>query len=156
MKLHSYALTLNWTGNLGAGTLNYRGYNRNYEISVQNKPVIQGSSDPDFSGDPTRYNPEELLLASVSSCHMLWYLHICSEEGVIVTSYHDIAKGTMEETEDGGGKFIAINLFPVIEVADESMIASANAAHSKANKRCFIANSLNFHVGHQPTCKAAK
>ena len=70
---------MTWTGNTGTGTREYRGYERAHEYLVPGKPVIPGSSDPNFRGDKTHYNPEELLVMSLSSCHMLWYLHLCAE-----------------------------------------------------------------------------
>jgi len=153
---HQYQLTIRWTGNNGTGTSSYRAYERNHEIIVGEKPVIPASSDPAFRGDKTRYNPEELLVASLSSCHMLWYLHLCSEAGVIVTDYRDNATGTMVETSNGGGYFTEVVLNPVVTVTENSMIAKANALHAKANELCFIANSVNFKVAHQPTTKVAE
>src|ERR1700750_1746367 len=100
-KTHRYTTQLRWTGNLGPGTASYRGYTRDHELSAPGKPTLPGSSDPAFRGDASRYNPEELLVASLSSCHMLWYLHLCSEAGVVVTDYTDSATGTMAETTDG-------------------------------------------------------
>ena len=101
-----------WTGNRGEGTASYRGYGRDHVLSVKDKPEIPGSSDPSFRGDPQRYNPEELLVASLSSCHMLWYLHLCAVSGVVVVDYRDEAGGTMEETADGGGFFREVVLKP--------------------------------------------
>lgn len=154
MRSHDYSLTINWTGNKGTGTDNYRSYERSYEVIGENKVIIKGSSDPAFLGDKNKHNPEELLLASLSSCHLLWYLHLCSEAGVVVTEYRDSAKAVMIETAEGGGKFESATLFPEVKVKDVSMIAKANELHVKANKLCFIANSVNFPVYHQPTCMA--
>jgi organic hydroperoxide reductase OsmC/OhrA len=154
-KLHNYQLTINWTGNTGTGTSAYTAYQRDHEISIKGKPVIAASSDPAFRGDDARYNPEELLLASISSCHMLWYLHLCATAGVIVTGYIDHASGIMEETADGGGKFTSITLHPVVTVTEGSMIEKANVLHAKANELCFIANSVNFPVRHEPVCQVA-
>src|SRR6187399_2595586 len=103
MSEHNYKATITWTGNKGKGTANYRRYERSHEISIAGKPIIPASSDPSFRGDKTRYNPEELLVASLSSCHMLWYLHLCSANGVVVVDYTDDATGLMIETADGGG-----------------------------------------------------
>lgn len=150
-KEHHYKIALQWTGNTGSGTTAYKSYERSHRISVENKPYIDASSDPGFRGDPTKYNPEELLVASLSSCHMLWYLHLCAEAGVIVVDYHDDARGIMIETIDGGGKFSEVTLNPVVTVKDASMIEKATALHAKANKLCFIANSVNFRVIHRPT-----
>src|ERR1700712_2700684 len=103
--MHHYQSSLTWTGNKGTGTSNYRSYERSHNIAIENKPLIEGSSDPAFRGDGTKHNPEELLVASLSACHMLSYLHVCAEAGVVVIAYTDDATGTMEETGDGGGHF---------------------------------------------------
>ena len=150
---HNYTLTVKWTGNTGTGTSDYRGFERSHTISAGNKPAIFASSDPAFRGDKTKYNPEELFLASLSSCHMLWYLHLCAEAGVIVTDYVDNATGIMLETPDGGGHFTEVTLNPVVTVAEISMTEKANELHTKANGLCFIANSVNFPVYHKPLCK---
>lgn len=150
-KQHHYNTVIKWTGNRGAGTAGYRSYDRSHVLSISNKADIACSSDPAFLGDATKHNPEELLLASLSSCHMLWYLHLCSDAGVIVTAYTDQATGIMEETADGGGRFISVTLFPQVTVSDASMISLANELHRKAHAMCFIANSVNFPVLHEPT-----
>src|SRR6266496_952781 len=92
---HRYFVNVSWRGNLGAGTSNYSSYKRDHVISARDKPEIAGSSDPAFLGDGSRYNPEELLVASLSACHMLWYLHLCSEAGIVISDYEDQAKGIM-------------------------------------------------------------
>jgi organic hydroperoxide reductase OsmC/OhrA len=153
MKNHYYKAAITWTGNLGAGTSDYRAYGRNYTISVNGKPEIPGSSDPSFRGDPARYNPEELLIVSLSTCHMLWYLHLCSEAAVVVVAYADEATGVMEETPDGGGHFASVTLNPSVILSAKSMIEKATELHQKANQMCFIANSVNFPVHHQPIFK---
>ena len=154
MKNHYYKADIKWTGNSGKGTSNYTRYERSHTISVNGKAIINGSSDPSFRGDKTMYNPEELLVASVSTCHMLWYLHLCSDAGIVVIDYADNATGTVQETEDGGGHFTEVTLHPMVMVSDKSMIEKANELHDEANKLCFIANSCNFPVHHKPTCKA--
>ncbi len=149
-KEHHYETKTVWTGNTGTGTSDYKSYERAYTLSAANKQhEIQGSSDPAFRGDKTRYNPEDLLLASVSSCHMLWYLHLCAVNNVVVLDYVDNAKGIMTETENGSGKFTEITLYPVVTVQDASMIEKANALHHEANDNCFVANSCNFPIKHQ-------
>ena len=151
MNTHHYHLELEWTGNKGTGTSAYQAYERSYIISGDNKTNIPGSADPAFRGDKSKYNPEELLVASLSSCHMLWYLHLCADAGVIVTEYTDQASGTMIETPDGG-RFSEVILNPVVTVSEISMIAKANELHQKANELCFIARSVNFPVKHNVTC----
>jgi organic hydroperoxide reductase OsmC/OhrA len=156
MHEHHYNVEITWTGNTGSGTSNYRAYERNHTVTATGKPVIPGSSDPSFRGDRTRYNPEELLLGSVSSCHMLWYLHLCAEAGVVVTAYHDQATGIMTETENGGGHFTEMTLYPVVTVADSSMVNKATALHHEANRLCFIANSVKFPIYHKPSSRVAE
>ena len=150
-KAHQYRLTVKWTGNRGTGTSDYRSYGREHTIKVENKVEISGSSDPAFRGDPTLYNPEEFLVAALSTCHMLSYLHVCVLNGVIVTDYFDSATGTMAETPDGGGHFTEVMLNPVVMVKEEAMMEKADQLHHKASELCFIANSVNFPVRHQPT-----
>ncbi|NBL65605.1 OsmC family peroxiredoxin [Flavobacterium sp. NST-5] len=155
-KKHYYKLNTIWTGNQGSGTSSYNSYSRDHEINVEGKPVLLSSSDPSFRGNKSRYNPEELLVASLSSCHMLWYLHLCSINGFIVIDYVEEATGTMVETADGGGTFTEVSLKPVVTVANENMIELAQSLHSKANQLCFIANSCNFPVYHYPECRVYK
>lgn len=147
---HYYKATIQWTGNLGEGTTDYRKYERSHTISIENKPTILGSSDTAFRGDATKHNPEDLLLSSLSVCHMLWYLHLCADAGVVVTDYVDHATGILTETPGAGGKFTEVMLNPIVTVKDESMLTKANALHDKAHQFCFIANSVNFPVLHNP------
>jgi organic hydroperoxide reductase OsmC/OhrA len=149
-KDHSYTVTVTWTGNTGAGTANYRGYERSHEVIVRGKPGIPASSDPAFRGDPARYNPEEMLVAALSCCHMLWYLHLCSTEGIVVEAYQDIAEGVMIEDALGGGRFTEVVLQPEIKLAAGADLSRARALHEDAHRKCFIANSVNFPVRHEP------
>jgi organic hydroperoxide reductase OsmC/OhrA len=153
--LHNYKLTVEWTGNRGTGTSQYRAYDRSHSIFVDNKIEIRGSSDPAFRGDKTLHNPEDLLIASLSACHMLWYLHVCADAGVIVTAYVDNATGVMVETADGAGFFSEVHLNPVVTVSENFMADKANALHKKANEMCYVANSVKFPVHHSPVCNIA-
>lgn len=149
-KHHNYTAKIEWTGNQGEGTASYKAYSRDHMISGEGKQIqIPGSSDPSFRGDSNRYNPEELFLASLSSCHMLWYLHLCSVHKVIVSSYVDLATGTMEESENGSGRFKEVTLHPKVYVEKGSMIKKALELHHEANEMCFIANSCNFSIKHE-------
>jgi organic hydroperoxide reductase OsmC/OhrA len=150
---HQYSVTVKWTGNKGDGTVTYTGYDRSHAVSIKNKPDLLCSSDAAFRGDKTKHTPEDLLVVSVSGCHMLWYLHLCSQAGVVITDYIDNAKGTMVVTPDGGGYFSEVTLYPEITITDSSMEERANELHEKANKLCFIANSCNFPIHHKPTYK---
>ncbi len=145
-KTHSYQINLLWTGNTGTGTSGYRAYERAHEISLPGKLPILGSSDPTFRGDATRYNPEELLVASLSACHMLWYLHLCADQGIVVTSYIDEPRGQMLETADGGGCFTEVVLYPRVSVKAGTDLVLAEQLHERAHALCFIANSMNFPV----------
>lgn len=149
-RSHRYKTTINWKGNLGNGTRDYKSYSRNYDIHAEGKPLLAGSSDPSFRGDTARYSPEDLLVASLSGCHMLWYLHLCAVNGVIVVDYVDEAIGEMQENGDGSGEFKSVMLSPRVTVADDSMIDKAQALHAEANRMCFIARSVNFPVVHRP------
>lgn len=148
-ELKRYQVDVVWTGNLGSGTSTYRDYERSHSIQVEGKPIIYGSSDPAYRGDATKYNPEELLVASLSSCHMLWYLHLCAEAGISVVNYGDLALGFMVENADGSGYFKEVVLKPKVIVSEAKMIDLAEKLHKKANEKCFIANSVNFPVHHQ-------
>ena len=151
-KTHHYKVTVEWTGNTGTGTSGYRNYERRHEISAgTQKPAIPGSSDPNFRGDAARWNPEELLVASLSACHKLWYLHLCSEAGIVVTSYVDHAEGVMEETADGSGRFVRVVLHPQVSLPPDNDFKKARELHHAAHAKCFIANSVNFPVETEPS-----
>ena len=150
-KVHTFKVDVTWTGNIGEGTTNYTSYERAYEISAQGKPLIAGSADPVFRGDKSRYNPVELLVSSISACHMLWYLHLCADAHIIVTDYVDEPSGTMIETTDGNGRFTEVTLNPSVKISKESNSKLARELHEKAHHLCFIANSVNFTVQVKPT-----
>jgi len=150
-KEHHYQITVTWTGNRGAGTSHYRAYGRDHEISAESKVgPVAGSSDPAFLGDPSRYNPEELLVASLSACHMLWFLHLCADAGIVVTAYQDAAIGNMVEHADGSGEFTGVTLRPQVAISDPARSSETAALHAKAHALCFIARSVKFPVEHQP------
>jgi organic hydroperoxide reductase OsmC/OhrA len=146
VKQHSYEVHVDWTGNDGDGTKTYRSYRRDHTIAIDGKPQIPGSSDPSFRGDASRYNPEELLVASLSACHMLWYLHLCAVNHVTVLEYQDIAGGVMEENEDGSGEFVRVVLKPKVKIAAGDDRARALTLHEEAHGFCFIARSVKFPV----------
>src|SRR5438094_9850615 len=150
MKHHNYEVRIDWSGNDGQGTKTYKAYRRDHTISCVGKPQIHGSSDPAFRGDRARYNPEEMLVASLSACHMLWYLHLCSAEGIAVLAYQDIADGVMVEEAGGSGRFSEVVLQPEVTVPAGTDLEKARALHAEANRKCFIANSVNFAVRHDP------
>lgn len=153
-KEHHFEAKIRWTGNKGVGTTTYDAYSRDHIIQCEGKPEILSSSAPVFRGDASRYDPEDLLVASLSSCHMLWYLHLCADAGVVVTDYTDSATGTMVVEKGGAGKFTEVTLHPVVTVEKPEMIAKANELHKMANQKCFIANSCNFPIYHHPQIKS--
>jgi organic hydroperoxide reductase OsmC/OhrA len=150
-KEHVYRVTVQWTGNQGSGTSAFHTYSRDHIIEASDKPPIEGSSDPAFRGDITRYNPEDLLVASLSACHMLWYLHLCAQANIIVISYADDAVGIMKEDAHGSGRFRLVTLRPKVMVEAGADLVRAETLHHKAARKCFIANSVNFPVVHEPT-----
>lgn len=147
---HHYAVTVTWTGNQGSGTASYRGYSRDHLIAAGAKPAIAGSSDPAFRGDPARWNPEDLLVASLSACHKLWYLGLCADAGIVVLDYVDHAEGEMVEEHNGAGQFTAVLLRPKVTLAAGTDLDKARSLHQLAHQKCFIARSVNFPVTHQP------
>jgi organic hydroperoxide reductase OsmC/OhrA len=152
-QLHTYGTVVTWTGNRGTGTSGYRHYDRAHEVTADGPAAILGSSDPAFRGDPARWNPEQLLVAALSQCHMLGYLHLCADAGVVVTGYVDHAHGVMLETGEGG-HFTEVVLRPQVSVASPAMVDAAVALHAAAHRACFIASSVNFPVRHQPRVQA--
>jgi organic hydroperoxide reductase OsmC/OhrA len=147
---HHYALDVVWTGNRGSGTSGYRDYGRAVTLSAAGKPDLLGSADRAFRGDPERWNPEELLVAALSQCHLLAYLHVAVQNGIVVTAYRDSPVGTMEQTGIGG-RFTSVTLRPVVTVTDAGQVELARRIHADASAACFIAASVNFPVGHEPT-----
>jgi organic hydroperoxide reductase OsmC/OhrA len=149
-KTHLYRPVVEWTGNTGSGTSDYRAYERAHAIIAPGKADILGSSDPCFLGDETRWSPEDLFVASVSACHKLWYLHLCASAGVVVLAYRDEPVGAMIEDADGSGRFVSIVLHPAVKVAAGSDKAKAIELHQDAHEMCFIANSVSCPVSIEP------
>lgn len=150
---HGYQVDVVWTGNTGTGTTSYRSYERTHEVRAVGKDAIDGSADPVFLGDADRYNPEELLVASLSQCHMLWFLHLAADSGVVVTGYHDRARGILAENSDGTGQFEAVELTPEVTVRDRAIVDVAEALHERAHELCYIAKSVTFPVRCTPTTR---
>lgn len=150
LRTHHFEVTTTWTGDRGTGTSGYRDFDRDHESVADGRPPLLGSSDPAFRGDPARWNPELLVVAALSQCHMLWYLHLCAEAGIVVVGYRDAADGEMEE--DGrGGSFTGAVLRPVVTLADPGDADRALALHAAAARSCFVANSVSFPVRHEPS-----
>ncbi len=150
-RQHSYSATITWTGNRGQGTAQYRGYDRLWEVRTPGKPVIVCSNDPLLGGDPSKPNPEDLLLASLSSCHMLWYLHLACNAGIVVTGYEDSPVGVGETETNGAGRFLSATLHPRIQLRRGADLTRADAIHGEIHRYCFIARSLNFPIACEAT-----
>ena len=167
--LHLYTVDVRWTGAGDTGTTSYTAYSRDHEIRVEGRPVLLGSSDPAFRGDPTRHTPEELFVAALSQCHMLWFLHLAAQDGVVVVDYRDEAVGRMRVESAGAGQFTEVTLHPRVTVrgvtagdgragdGDPSGSLDARMAtlHRRAHEHCFIARSVNFPVRHEPVTRQA-
>jgi organic hydroperoxide reductase OsmC/OhrA len=153
-RVHTYKVKTIWTGNDGQGTQSYSSYRRDHEFHAPGKQVLPGSADPTFRGNPARWNPEELLLASLSACHKLWYLHLCCDNGIVVTDYRDDVTGEMLEEKSGSGRFVNVRLSPRIYIS-KGNLELARQLHDKAHSLCFIANSVNFPVTCEPKVVAA-
>jgi organic hydroperoxide reductase OsmC/OhrA len=145
-KQHPYSSTIIWTGDRGQGTAEYRGYDRVWEVRTPGKPVLQCSNDPLLGGDPSKPNPEDLLLSALSACHMLWYLHLACKAGIVVTGYQDEPVAVGETSANGAGRFVRATLRPTIRVRRGTDVASADVIHREIHQYCFIARSVNFPV----------
>lgn len=154
-KPHDFTAVIEWTGNRGDGTRTYRGYDRTWNIAQPGKAVIACSNDPMLGGDATKMNPEDLLIASLAACHMLWYLHLASNAGISVVSYRDEALGSGESERDGTGRFLSATLRPTITVEKGADLQLAAALHEEVHKHCFIARSVNFPVRYEPSIAEA-
>ncbi len=150
---HEFSSHIVWTGNRGEGTRHYRGYDRTWEIRAPGKPVMACSNDPMLGGDPSRPNPEDLLISALSACHMLWYLHLASNARIVVMHYEDTPIGHGETAPNGAGRFIAATLRPLVHVRAGADLQTANALHHEVSKYCFIARSVNFPITYEPTCR---
>ncbi len=145
---HTYQAYIEWTGNKGTGTSNYRAYGREHLIYIEGKPTLQGSSDPAFRGDASKHNPEDLFVSAVSACHMLTYLHLCVLNQIVVTHYEDRCTGIMKESDSIGGQFTEITLRPLVRIQNIEQKDKALELHEEAHRMCFIANSVNFPIKH--------
>jgi organic hydroperoxide reductase OsmC/OhrA len=149
-RVHVYEASVVWTGNRGQGTSSYTSFDRDHTVRGTGKPELPMSADPAFRGDPAKYNPEELLVASLSSCHMLWYLALCAKAKIIVKAYEDRPSGRLVEGKPGGGHFESVVLRPVVTI-ESGDIETARRLHHEAHRECFISNSVNFPVSCEPT-----
>jgi organic hydroperoxide reductase OsmC/OhrA len=152
---HHYKIRTIWTGNRGTGTSGYRDFDRAHVVRIAGKPDLLMSSDANFRGDGARHNPEDLLVASLSSCHMLWYLHLAAAAGLVVVEYEDEAEGHMQLRADGGGAFVRATLRPRVAISGDFDAGRAAGLHHEAHEKCFVANSVNFPVDVEPEIVAA-
>ncbi len=151
MAKHDYTARVVWTGNRGDGTASYKGYDRTWNVETPGKPVIHCSNDPLMGGDPTLHNPEDMLIAALSACHMLWYLHLASNAGITVLAYRDDPLAVGETDTTGASRFLRATLRPEITVPVGTDLAVADTVHHEIGKVCFIARSVNFPVDYAPS-----
>ena len=149
---HSFTVSVEWRGNLGTGTSSYKAFSRDHVVRIDGmhgKHEIEGSAARPFHGDAERWNPEEQLIAALAQCHMLSYLHVATQAGVVVESYTDSAIGSLHVETDGSGALVEVALHPVVTISAGDA-ATAQSLHDEAHRLCFIANSVNFPVRHEP------
>ncbi|MEO1139660.1 MAG: OsmC family protein [Pseudomonadota bacterium] len=146
MTQHDYTARVVWTGNRGQGTTHYRGYDRTWNVETPGKPVVHCSNDPLLGGDPTLHNPEDLLIAALSACHMLWYLHLASDAGIVVLGYEDDPLAVGETDANHASRFLRATLRPTIKMAEGADLGIADGIHHRIHETCFIARSVNFPV----------
>ena len=151
---HLFKEELNWTSSKNQENLTKKFYSKSHQIKIEGKPVLNVSAAKAFKGDPKLYNPEDLLLSSLVSCHMMSYLYVCSQNGIEVLEYSDNAEATLEVSADGSGRFVEVRLNPKVKISNQDKIDLAIELHTKANQLCFIANSCNFPVLHEASCEA--
>ncbi|MGV0996986.1 OsmC family protein [Empedobacter falsenii] len=151
---HLFKVALNWIKKESKMDSSTRIYTKSHHISIEGKPDLEVSAAKAFKGDPNLYNPEDLLLSSLTSCHMMSYLYCCAQHKIEVISYQDHSEATLQVNPDGSGKIVKVDLFPDIIISDSSQIELALSLHKKANELCFIANSCNFPVYHHAKCSA--
>ena len=150
---HLFKAELNWTSNKNQEVTVGKVYNKTHQIKIEGKPILDVSAAKAFKGDPELYNPEDLLLSSLVSCHMMSYLYVCSQNGIEVLEYSDNAEATLEVNPDGSGSFVEARLYPKVKISNPDQIELALELHHKANQLCFIANSCNFLVLHNASCE---
>lgn len=148
---HEFVTAVLWTGNRGEGTSSHRDYDRTWSIVTDGKPVLPCSNDPRLGGDASLHNPEDLLVSALSSCHMLWYLHLASRAGIVVTAYCDEPIGVGESDPDGTGRFVEAVLRPRVRVREGTDLQRAEQIHHEIHRHCFIARSINFPVRCEPS-----
>ena len=150
---HLFKAELNWTSKKNPEETTSKLYSKSHQIKIEGKPVLDVSAAKAFRGDPVLYNPEDLLLSSLVSCHMMSYLYVCSQIGIEVLEYSDNAEATLEVNLDGSGRFVEVKLYPKVKISNPDQIELALELHFKANQLCFIANSCNFPVLHEASCE---
>ncbi|MHC5202267.1 OsmC family protein [Myroides sp. LJL119] len=129
---------------------------KNHLIEISGKSDLQISAAKEFKGDPFLHNPEDLLLSSLMSCHMMSYLYACKQNNLVIDSYQDSGKATLELHLDGSGKIIQVDLYPRVVVQRSNEIDLAQELHKTASKLCFIGNSCNFPIYCHPTVVSKK
>ena len=143
---HKYQLKLNWTGGSEIDAIQN---DRMYEVLIDRKPTIYGSADKPFFGDPEKYNPEDLLLAALSACHMMSFMYVCRKLGIKVYHYEDHATGLLKINQDGTGQFEFAELKPKVKADHMPDGMIFKELNSRAAKLCFIKRSINFTVNYK-------
>ena len=151
---HLFKVALSWISKEETAQSAFKFYSKSHTISIQHKPDLNISAAKAFKGDPALYNPEDLLLSSLTSCHMMSYLYCCKQNNIEVISYTDDAEATLEVNDDGSGRIVEVMLHPKVIISNPTQIELAISLHKKANELCFIANSCNFPVFHSPICES--
>ena len=150
---HVFKAKLNWPLREEPVVSSATKYTKSHSIGIDGKELLKVSAAKAFKGDPSLFNPEDLLLSSVVSCHMMSYLYVCQQNGIEILSYQDDAEATLEVLDNGGGRFIEVRLFPQVIIRNKDQMTEALQLHQEANKLCFIANSCNFPILHQASCE---
>ncbi|MEP5341894.1 MAG: OsmC family protein [Algibacter sp.] len=146
---HIFKAKVNWELSKGETTESPKTFSRNHIVEIDNKKNdLKVSAAKMFRGDASLYNPEDLLLSALASCHMMSYLYVCSQNNIKVLSYTDNAEAVLEVESSGSGHFTKVILNPVVTIKDETKKELALSLHEKANSLCFIANSCNFPIVH--------
>lgn len=148
--MSTYGCSVHWAR--GDAAFTDQKYSRAHEWRFDGGAVVRGSSSPHSVrvpwSDPGAVDPEEALVAAVSSCHMLWFLSLAAEKGWVVDSYTDEAEGRMAAFADGRRGITEVTLHPQVVFSGASAPddAAVDALHHAAHERCYIANSIRGEV----------
>ncbi|QDO92455.1 osmotically inducible protein OsmC [Formosa sediminum] len=119
---------------------------KTHQVFLEKGKTLEVSAAKPFKGDPSKYNPEELLMAALSSCHFMSYLYVCEQAGITILEYSDTVEGILNLQANGSGAFAKISLNPQVKIENQDQIQLAESLHEKAGNLCFIANSCAFKI----------